>query len=418
MLFTDRRKTLITYGLVVIFVFLPHISFASGFRIGTQGAKATGMGNAFVATADDPSAIVYNPAGIADQVGTNVYLGTTAIIPSTRYEDPSGVSDETEAQTFYPSHLYISSDFGIKDMAFGLGIFSPFGLGTKWGKDSPLRYAATESKIETVSINPTVAYRLFPSVSVGIALNYMTSKLLMENMVNQSIVGGSDGELSCKADGDGWGYNIGLLFTPHEKVRIGATYRSSVKVDYDGTATLSNIAPALQPLFGGSSYKTDAKTAIEFPAIFGVGVAYKPTERLTLEVDTEWTGWSSYNSQDVDLKNEVAAAGFVDASQKKDWRDTWAVKVGAEYKATDNLSLRAGYAYDKTPAPDKTLDPRLPDSDQQDASVGIGYKIGRVTIDAAYMAVFYKDRDVSNSIASGEYKSFAHFVGVSAGYRF
>jgi len=246
----------------------------------------------------------------------------------------------------------------------------------------------------------------------------MTSKALMENMVDQSLVGGSDGEFGLKGDGNGWGYNIGLLFTPHEKIRIGASYRSSVKVDYDGTATLRNIAPALQPLFGGSSYKTDAKTAIEFPAIFGVGIAYKPTERLTLEVGTEWTGWSSYNSQNVHLKDQVATAGFVDTSQKKDWQDTWAVKVGAEYRATDNLSLRAGYAYDKTPAPDKTFDPRLPDSDQQDISVGVGYQINKLKIDAAYMAVIYKDRDVSNSIVSGEYKSFAHLVGVSMGYRF
>jgi len=119
------HSRLMGYTLIIgLSLLAPNIVFASGFRIGTQGAKAMGMGNAFVATADDPSAIVYNPAGIADQVGTHIYLGTTAIIPSTRYESTAGVSDETDAQVFYPPHLYISSDFGIKDVAFGLAICS------------------------------------------------------------------------------------------------------------------------------------------------------------------------------------------------------------------------------------------------------------------------------------------------------
>ena len=395
----------------------PQSAFASGFKIETQGSKATGMGTAFVAVADDPSAIAYNPAGLAQLEGTNIYLGTTAIIPTIKYEGPAGASDETTYQVFYPPHLYIASK-PAERLSIGLGIFSPFGLETKWSKTGPVRYAATESAIETVNINPTVAYRISPTLSIGAGIDYMKSKVVMENMVNQSLVGGSDGELSCKANGDGWGYNAGLLYKPSKSLNLGIAYRSRIKVDYNGTTTFSNIAPALQPLFSGSTYKTDSSTDLTFPDILNFGISYRPSEKLTIALEAERTGWSSYEKVDVDLKKEVPTAGFTDSTTKKDWRDTWAYKVGIEYLLNETIALRGGYMYDHTPEPESTFDPRVPDSDQQDVSIGFGYKLDKITIDAAYLAAFYKDRDVNNSILSGTYKGFAHFVGLSVGYRF
>ena len=62
------------------------MSFGAGFKIAEQGAKAMAMGNAFAAQADDPSALAYNPAGIAFQKGTQVQLGsTTILVPQSAY---------------------------------------------------------------------------------------------------------------------------------------------------------------------------------------------------------------------------------------------------------------------------------------------------------------------------------------------
>jgi long-chain fatty acid transport protein len=69
------------------------------------------MGSAFVAIADDPSAILHNPAGLAQVKGTNIYSGVTAVIPSTEYKSPSGASEETDFKFFFSPYLYISSHF-------------------------------------------------------------------------------------------------------------------------------------------------------------------------------------------------------------------------------------------------------------------------------------------------------------------
>ena len=240
------------FAIIFLSLFLPSISFAGA---PVHGAKAAAMGTAFVAIADDSSAITHNPAGLTQLTGTNIYGGMTFVIPSTTYTSPSGRSEETDFQIFFPPHLYISSDLNTKDFRFGVGIFSPFGIGgRKWSNEGLTKYSSTESLIATLSINPTLAYQVLPSLSIGVGLNYMLSRTQAKRMVNQSAFDADDGELILKGIGDGWGYNFGILFTPDKKVSFGFAYRSRIKVTHHGDIEFKNIAPALQPAFGGSDF--------------------------------------------------------------------------------------------------------------------------------------------------------------------
>lgn len=153
-----------------------------------HGAKAAGMGTAFVAIADDLSAMVYNPAGLTLSKGTNVYTGATALMNSTDYKSPSGESEDTEFQVFFPPHLYISSDFDMQDKVLGLAIFSHFGIGgRKWDQSGLTRYADTESFISTMAVNPTFAWEIKPGLSIGFGVFYMYAKNEAERMINQSL---------------------------------------------------------------------------------------------------------------------------------------------------------------------------------------------------------------------------------------
>jgi long-subunit fatty acid transport protein len=107
------------------FLFLPS-AFAGGPIL---GARSTGMGTAFTAVADDPSTIAVNPAGLTQLKGTELYGGTTFIIPSTEYTSLNGHTEETEFQIFFPPHLYVVSDLKKENLRFGLGIFSLYGIG-------------------------------------------------------------------------------------------------------------------------------------------------------------------------------------------------------------------------------------------------------------------------------------------------
>ncbi len=392
------------------------ISFAGG---PVHGAKGAGMGTAFSAVADDPSAILSNPAGLTQLEGTNIYGGNTFVIPSTSFRSPSGQEEDTAFQIFFPPHVYAESDLGTKDLRVGLGVYSPFGIGgRKWSETGLTRYLSTKNQIATVTINPTVAYRVTNTLSIAGGFDYMYSRNDAEKMVDQSLVMGSDGKAVLKADGWGWGLNGGILFMPAEEVSLAFAYRSRIKVNHGGSLKLKNIAPPLQSLFGAPEFRTDINTTMTFPEIFTFGAAYRPLTELTLSVEAEDVRWSSFKSSDLHLGHEVPQAGLVSRSSPFNWRDVWDLKVGMEYRATEKLALRLGYAYVPTPVPENTLDPANPDSNQHNFSVGIGCKRGKMILDFFYMAGFYERRKVTNDILSGSYDNFAHYIGLSVGYRF
>ena len=402
--------------LISVLLFLPRASFAG---TPVHGAKAASLGTAFVALANDPSAIMHNPAGLTKLPGTHLYMGATGVIPSSEYHSPDGESEKTDFQVFFPPHLYASSDFGMENIVLGLGVYSPFGIGgRKWDDDGLTRYASVESMITTMSVNPALAWRLLPNLSVALGVDYMWSFNEVERMLDQSLVGADDGKLSLDADGGGWGYNLGVLLFPDGKFSLGMAYRSEIEIDQSGSITLKNIAPALQPVFGGSRFKTDMDTTLDFPQMVNFAVAYRPTVRSTFCLELEWTGWSSFDMQVVGIKDEVPEAGLSDSTIPLNWEDMWRVGVGMEYKANERLALRGGYTFMENQVPQHTLSPASPESDQHAFSIGLGYKMNKTILDAFYMVSFYEDRKVDNPILSGEYKNIAHYIGFSLGYRF
>ena len=123
-----------------------------------HGARAAAMGTAFVAIADDPSAIVHNPAGLTLLRGTHVYGGGSALTLTSTYERPQGQSERTHFRVYFPPHQFLMSDFGLEKVVFGLGVYSPFGIGGRtWSDDGLTRYVSTQSLVGTFPVNPTFA---------------------------------------------------------------------------------------------------------------------------------------------------------------------------------------------------------------------------------------------------------------------
>ncbi len=395
---------------------LPAAALAGGPVL---GAKASGMGTAFVAVVDDPSAIAYNPSGLSNLKGTNVYLGDTVVSIQSTYESPAGEREYTQKRFYYPPHLYVSSDFLGDNIVLGLGIYSPFGIGgRRWGDDGLTRYASTRNEIVTIAVNPCVSWQALPGLSVGAGLIYMSTQSRAEKNTDQSVFGDTDGSMGLKGSGSGLGYNAGVLFKPSDTFRLGFAYRSEIKTDIKGKITLGSIATALRPYFGGDSYESNVDSSFTFPEVWSLGFALKPNERLIIDIDTELVRWSSFDRVHLDIKDEVPLAGFTDSTTKLGWKDVLHIKAGFDYRATERISIRGGYAYVPTPVPAQTLGPDNPDANQHNFSVGLGYRKKRLVIDSFYMVGFFEKRKVENAILSGNYKNLAQYLGLSAGYEF
>jgi long-chain fatty acid transport protein len=395
---------------VGLFLFTSH-AFAAGFALPEQSASAMGMSSAFVGQADDASAVWYNPAGMTQLDGTRVMGGFVAIYPTLTHEVPGGTTDVAERRWHYPLFLYTTHQLNDR-ISLGLGINNPFGLSTNWSPTSTAREEATKSEIKATEINPNIAFKLNDKLSVAAGVAYVRLDAVLEN-----IFLGQDFRLS--GTGYGWGGNLAALYKPTDQLNFGLSYHSRVKIDVDGTAQMNAIGQT-----------NPASTSITLPDLLQFGTSYKATDRLTLNADIGYTWWSTYDTLTVHSATFIPLGSGDTITQQKQWKDVWNLRVGGQYKLTDEWKLRAGLQYDQTPVPDHYFETRIPDSDRVGASIGAGYSIGNLTIDAAYLYLKFLTRHIDDSVQddgatstntnalNGTYKSDAHVIALSAAYKF
>ena len=436
---------------LVLLLFTATSAMAGGFRLPEAGAKAMGMGFAFTAQANDPSAIYFNPAGIVQLEGTNVMVGVTYIkangatfTGTTPLTGGLSVSETQKDLDFFVPNAFFTRKAS-PNFAYGVGIFAPFGTGQEYENRNTSIFRSQITKIDlmTLVVNPTVAWKVNEVLSVGAGIDFMYGKAELQKagVVN---IGSPLNIFQLDLDGDGtaWGYNFGVLLTPTKQWKIGAAYRSKFDLEIkDGDVDIFDINstipwvpnPAPPPaaftaaqIFGGTSLNTKGTTTLHIPATLDLGVAYL-LDRLTLEVDASWTFWHSWKSLDIDLRDNGLL--LPDSSSEKNWKDVVGVYVGGEYRVTDPLALRLGFRWDPTPVPAETMGPELPDSDKLYYCAGAGYKVNNWTFDLAYMYVDKKDRTVDNQVDlppggsygtgfDGKWTADAHLVAFDVGYKF
>ncbi len=402
--------------------------FGAGFLIYEHGAAAMAVAGAFVAVANDSSAVFHNPAGLAFLSGTQFSIGTTLIIPKAslqlpKWPDPRFKTVDQVSQVFYPSTVYFSQPITDK-IVLGFGFFSPYGLGAEWPSDYPLRYIAVKDDLKTFFFNPVIAFKLSPNFGAAVGLAYIHSTLSFDlvQLADLSFInplfGAYDVPVKLEASGNGYGLNAGLLYKG-EKLSIGANWRSGFKIDYEGDLTLDwSAAPSMiQPLLPKSG---TAKTSFKYPHILGFGLAFNPSSQLRLSADLHYVLWSSYDEFTV----KVDVPNFADKHVEENWKDAITLRGGIEFKASDNVALRAGVLYDQTPQPIETMDPILPDANRVAITGGFGFKTGHLVFDFAYQYEIFSDRTSPNrsiyplGLGEGTYKTKANLFGFSLSFVF
>jgi len=409
------------------------VAFAGGFQLNEVGARAMGLGGAFAAKANDLSAMFYNPAGIANQVGFGAYLGGTMILPKSTYTSVGGVSSDMVSQTFVTPNAYFGYGWN-SGLAVGIGVFAPFGLGTEWPAGWSGRYFAAKADIQAVMVNPTIAYRVNEWLMLGAGFSWMRSTVkLSYNVATYSVIAvpptpaPTDGVVSLSANGNAFSFDAGAIVKPLPEMSIGLSYRHSSKTDLEGNASFTNMQ-ALQPYFPGGA----GTTTIKFPNQIFAGLAYDVSDKLTLEFDFQWIAWSTYDSLNLQLPTGPIApfppqlggprALQTSSRSEKAWEDTYMLRLGGEYRY-DEWSFRLGFIYDATPQPNKYVEPVLPDANRTEGTLGVGYKFAsHWTVDAAYQLILFKDRTVTGPSTGdlnrfpGSYKNSANLFGLSLGY--
>jgi long-chain fatty acid transport protein len=417
--------------LIVLFICFviaaPRESVGSGFAIFTQDAAAMGMSGSVIAHSSSPSSIFFNPALINGLRGTQVEFGTTLILPSRKFiSDATGSEFSTKSEVFYPSTFYITHQFNGR-VSMGLGVFNSFGLGTRWGDSWEGRYLATNSSLTVFAFNPVVSVKATNRLSLAAGVDVLTLDTTLEKKLNLGSF--PDATQKFKGDGNGAGYNLGILFDLTKEISLGASYRSHIKTEIEGNIT-HTLPVGSEPFVGPLFPDTHAATKLTFPPQFQFGVAYKGIPRLVLEADLHYEGWSSYKEQRITFSQPVA--GFTSVVTPKNWKDSYFYSVGADYRLNDRISLLGGYLFSQNPIPKETFEPAIPDSNLQVVSVGTELRYKALALGLSYGYEVLKNRKKQNALddnpldglinpltsANGLYKGNIHLVGMSLTYRF
>lgn len=400
-------------------------TFGGGYQLNEHGTKAMAMGGAFAAQASDGSAMFFNPAGLAFQKGLRVMVGVTPIFPTNTFSSPTVAEVKMVKQSFFLPHAYgsYSLDNGI---TFGLGFNAPYGLGTEWPSTWAGRYLAVKTDLKSYHINPTLAYKISDRFAIGAGFTYVFSDVKLSRKIALALPTRPptilpDGSITLDAKGHGVSFDVGILTKASDELSVGVSYRHSTKIEYDGTASFTDMS-ALSSLFPGGT----GKTTLRFPNNAFAGIAYQITPKLTLEVDLQYIEWSTYDTLKIEIPVGPSAGPPLNrplqgpSASPKNWDNTYMIRVGGQYQL-DKLALRAGFVFDKTPQPNSVVEPLLPDASRNEITAGFGYELSpEFTVDVAYQVIFFRNRTLSAAENSfpGTYTSTAHLFGLSLGYNF
>jgi long-chain fatty acid transport protein len=333
------------------------------------------------------------------------------MVPVTFDSDVTGESTDAETGIFFPPTLYITHALR-PHLHVGLGLFIPYGLSTEWPNDWEGRYSTTFSEINAYYMNPNIAWSPTDRFRVAVGISYVPSEVTLINRME--LTPAPDGEVKIDATGTGLGYNLAILAALPGNNQVGISYRSPVKIDFDGEADLAFPDPSL-------NFGTGISSDLTLPPSLVIGLAHQALERYTFEFDVQWTGWSRFRKITIAFDDP----SIPDSVTEKKWKNTYALRFGVE-RRTGPLVIRAGYAFDETPVPSDTLDPSIPDADKHSFSFGGGYRWGKAKIDLAYMIILFNDRKANNTLQTGgtpfaqngTYSTTVHEVGLSISYSF
>ncbi len=457
-------KTVLRYGvlhlsaLLSIAIQLKDTAYGESFRIMPQGAAAEGQANAFTAQADDPSAIHYNPAGMTQLHGIQVYAGTNLVGGTVSYKSPTGTDARGDLGGSVampaPSNLYITAnlkDLGLGslgDTVVGLGVTSPFGLKVRYPNNGPFSTAVTGAQLPLLDIKPTIAFKLNDQLSFGVGADIYTFASFIGNGHFEQKLNSPPGiagvppltPLEINGNDTAAGFNVSTMYTPFRNeegkplVNVGLQYRSQVTLHLNG-----------QFLVNGANAADTALTAV-LPSIISGGIAIWPVRNhereWKVELDIDHVGWKSFRNLNVNLSN----GGTLPFPQN--WRNSYVVMIGTEHRWLQmerlphwEAALRGGYIRSQSPIPDATFNPAVLDSDFHGITVGLGLlckdgasfvgiipcggmgKEGRgaIGLDLAYQAQIYESRTISGNInptVNGSYQTLLHIGSLNVRLNF
>ena len=360
--------------------------FGNGVSLNSPGTRAISMGGAYISHVDDYSAPYWNPAGLQNTEGFQASFFITDIIPLATYKyELAGIDAESKTlHNIAPNASFLWTCMLHDKLRMGLSFIVPAGIGVEWEGDDLTALTGGESmewksSIVVFNISLSAAYKFGDKLNLGGAFHLVHGSMTMDRGTVIPMVGAA--QYSEESDGWGWGLGLGAQYMLNEKITLGASMRTRMTVPFSGDAEItSDLAGTL------ADYEFDRD--VTWPLWVGGGVAFRPTEKLLLAAEAQWSQWSETEEY------LIAKHDSEEDTLHLLWDDAVQIRFGAEYWLNEKFALRGGFYLDPSPGPDETQTILIPVTDFNVITFGAGYKLDKLSFDVAFEYLMGKERDV------------------------
>lgn len=378
---------------------------AEGYQVNTLSARQGGMGHTGVAQKLGAESMYFNPAGLGFMDKT---LDLSASVNAVAATAKAKVGDkwyETDNDVSTP--MMVSAAFSIYDnLKAGINIYTPYGSSINWTNNWPGAVLNQSVKLSTFTVQPTLSWRITPKLSIGAGLMVSWGGVdLNKGLVNPATFDAMLGMMGSPAvfgntmpasvnltgnAGVACGFNVGVMYDINRRWTVGANFRSKMTMKVkagEAKVTYANEV-ARQILESSLSLINEANFTAEMPmpAVLTFGVSYKPLHNLLLAFDAQFTGWSSYKNLDIHFLDDAVSA--YDQHLEKNYRDSWAFRLGAQYGLTRRFDIRAGLILDLSPVNKNYYNPETPGMTKIEPSLGLSFRpMSQLSIDFSMLYV-------------------------------
>jgi long-chain fatty acid transport protein len=402
--------------LIIPVILVNQSVFGQGFQVNLQGQRQQAMGGTGTGAAMDAATVFYNPGAMSSVSSNEVLFSANAAIAKSAYLDGNtGGIYRTTQNPSPPFSMYAMWGPKESKLKYGLGVYTPFGSTIQWEEGWTGRFVLTKMSLTSVFIQPTVSYQLSDKIGIGAGFVYGLGMVNLQRDIPVVDANGNFSSAELKGNAHGMGYNIGVYYKPTDKLSIGLTYRSKVKMSLDdGTATF-NVPASLNSNFPDGAFSA----SLPLPSTTSVGVGYRFSEKFMMTFDFNYIAWSVYKSLMFDYANNTSS--LPDTDSPRNYKDAYAIRIGTQYMLTEKFAVRLGTAFQKTPIKDGYVTPEIPDADRINLTCGIGYQISEhLRTDASFTYEYFvtrEDTNIENNMF-GTYKTRIYVPGVSLTYQF
>ncbi|MEJ1970540.1 MAG: outer membrane protein transport protein [Rhizomicrobium sp.] len=436
-------------ALCLLFIFAATPAVAAGYGLKEESADAMAAAYAgSAATSSDASYLAYNPASLAGVEGTDFAVSGTAILPGSRGHyttattsagnptgggtKPSGFISDALVPAFAVRHRLDDQ------WAVGLDISAPWGLRTDYPAGWAGRYYAQKTELLTINATPSVSWQPLPGVALGAGLQIEYAQATLDEAIDTGTLGASAGipgsipghqDSFAHLSGKSWtfGFTAGAIVNLTDDLTAGLSYRSSLQHDLKGpirfTLDGAGIGATIRTLTGAFQ-DSRGVAPLTMPDMITGGLTDRLSDDWSVMAELDWTHWSRFRALTITVANPAQPPDVTSIR----WNDAVFASLGAEYRFDPSWTFRAGVAYDESPTPDATREPRIPDADRFWLSAGVRYKVNDrldLNITAARLIVPASDVTLNPAIPGaaargtlvGSTDSYVNVVGFQMSYR-